>query len=306
MTLLQTLEIEAAETLLRLTLLFLLVLGVAFFVAAELAIVSASKREINRLTQVPEHSQAALRVQHAQNNLEQYLSVTQTGTTAGSLLLGWLGEGATVHWIEPWIARLPIGRLPVIITGHTLATAIAFLFITYIEIVLGELIPKVLASQAPEKTALVLIRPLEFCAYLFFPALVVLNGSVKLLMGWRADKAQSSDTSLVQTDLYSVTISGAMEIAQVNQQLGLTIPQDEAYRSLAGFFVRLLGHRPESGDRVQWSELELEATEVSKHQIRAIVLRQVTGPLVIQPVLAPSASSSARSLSCGKRCDAIG
>ncbi|MCU0550579.1 MAG: CNNM domain-containing protein, partial [Leptolyngbya sp. Prado105] len=103
MTTLETFEIETAETLLRLAVLLIFVLAVAFFVAAELAIVSASKGEIDHLAQ--QGNLAAQQVQYAQNNLGQYLSVTQTGTTAGSLILGWLGEGATVHWIEPWIAR---------------------------------------------------------------------------------------------------------------------------------------------------------------------------------------------------------
>lgn len=290
MTNLQTLEIETAETLLRLAILLLLVLAVAFFVAAELAIVSASKREIHRLAQTAEHGSAAKLVQHAQTHLERYLSVTQTGTTAGSLLLGWLGEGATVHWIEPWIARLPIGQLPVMITSHSIATAIAFLFITYIEIVLGELIPKVIASQAPEKAALLLIRPLEICAYLFFPALVVLNGSVRLLMkpfvrsGSTASDAQGS---LVQMDAHSVTVSGEMEVPSVNEQLGLSIPLHEAYRTIAGFVVHQLGHMPQQGDRLQWEELELEAVEVSHHQIHRVLLRRVTRPLTVVPAAEP-------------------
>lgn len=278
---LQTIELQAAETLLRLAILLALVLAVAFFVAAELAIVSASKGEIDHLASQadpPGTQKAAKLVQHAQNHLEQYLSVTQTGTTAGSLLLGWLGEGATVHWIEPWITGLPIPKLFAMISSHTIATAIAFLLVTYIEIVLGELVPKVLASQAPEKTALLLIRPLQICSYVFFPALIILNGTVRLLTGRITNKDSAGE--VVQKDQYSVTLVGTVDLSIVNDKLGLNLPSNPAYRSIAGFMIHQLGRLPSTGERLQWGELELEAVRVADQQLETILLRQVTRPLI--------------------------
>lgn len=284
MTTLQTIELEAADALLRLAVLLVLILAVAFFVAAELAIVSASKGEIHHLIQNPDTEKAARKVQHAQNNLERYLSVTQTGTTAGSLLLGWLGEGATVHWIEPWISRLPIPHLPVMVTSHTIATAIAFLLVTYVEIVLGELVPKVLASQAPEKTAMLFIRPLELCFYLFFPALIVLNGTVSLLTGWINRKTSphalpESDAPVIPTDPHSVIATGSVDLQTLNDQIGTDLPTSEVYKTLAGFMIHQLGHVPNQGDRLQWGELELEAVRVTERRLETILLRQVTRPL---------------------------
>lgn len=284
MTHLQTIELQAAEALLRLSVLFVLILVVAFFVAAELAIVSASKGELYRLAQNPDTQAAAQQVQHAQNNLKRYLSVTQTGTTAGSLLLGWLGEGATVHWIEPWITRLPIPHLPAMITTHTIATAIAFLLVTYVEIVLGELVPKVLASQAPERTALLLIRPLQLCSYLFFPALVVLDATVNVLTGWinrRTTPAlPKSDAPIVGVDSHSVTVEGAVDLQTLNEQIGVNLPASDAYKTVAGFMIHQLGHVPAEYDRVQWGELELEAVRVVENRLETILLRQITRPLV--------------------------
>lgn len=294
---LQTLEIEVAETLLRLSVLLFLVLVVAFFVAAELAIVSASKGEIDHLARQGDHpmrQQAAQQVQYAQNHLEQYLSVTQSGTTAGSLLLGWLGEDATVHWIEPWISALPIAHLPMVITTHTIAVTIAFLLVTYVEIVLGELVPKVLAAQAPEKAALLLIRPLQFCSYLFFPALVVLNGTVQLLTGWWIRRGQwnalpESQAPLIQKDAHSVLMAGTVEIQVVNEKLGLNLPASEAYRSISGFMIHQLGRVPVTGDRLQWGELELEAVRVIENRLETVLIRQVTRPFA---ELAPVAEES--------------
>ena len=140
-----------------------LTLLIAFFVASELALVSADRHQIRQLAQLsdsPKTAKTAELIHQAQNNIPHYLSVTQTGTTAGSLLLGWLGEGATVHWIEPWIDKLPIGHLPAMLTVHSIAVPTAFILVTYVEIVLGELIPKVLANHAPERTALLLMPAL--------------------------------------------------------------------------------------------------------------------------------------------------
>jgi CBS domain containing-hemolysin-like protein len=181
---------------------------IGFFVAAELALVAASAPEIEALAHGPTAHPNAQLLLDAKHNLDRYLSVTQTGTTAGSLLLGWLGESSLVRWFDPVVGRLgrllshgAIGSglsgglshglshvwtgaiaLSSQISGHGIAVVLAFLLVTYIEIVLGELVPKLLAAQAPEATALLLIRPLRWFLVLFFPALVVLDGSVRLLV----------------------------------------------------------------------------------------------------------------------------
>jgi CBS domain containing-hemolysin-like protein len=195
-------------------------------------------------------------------------------------LLGWLGEGATVHWIEPWIRLLPIPPISAMITTHTIATAIAFLIVTYVEIVLGELVPKVLAAHAPEKTALFLIRPLQICSYLFFPALVILNGTVRLLTGWFTNRDSISESEFIRKDEYSVLVAGTIDIATLNKQLKLSLPASDAYRTAAGFMIHHLKGVPSTGDRLQWGELEFEATRVVENQIETLLLRQVTRPLL--------------------------
>lgn len=284
----QTLELEAAEAIVQIAILVILVFVIAFFVAAELALVSASRGEIYNLSQNtndPATSKTAQLIHDAQNNLEKYLSVTQTGTTAGSLLLGWLGEDATVHWIERIISQFPIGHLPKMITSHSVAATIAFLLVTYIEIVLGELVPKVIATNAPEKTALRLIRPLQFCSRLFFPALVILNGTVRLLTG-RITRREvmsalpASDAVLVPNDAHSVFVSGTLDLLTLNDKLQLDLPINAAYSTLAGFMIHQLGRVPAQGDRVQWSQLEFEAVRVTESRLETILLRQVTQPLV--------------------------
>ncbi len=190
-------EAELTATVLPLLGLGALILFVAFFVAAELSLVAASPEKIAQWTHQtanPLKVKAAIAVQKAQKDLPHYFSVTQTGTTAGSLLLGWLGEGTTVHWLDRGLGWLPLGKLPMSITSHAIAVIVAFFLITYVEILLGELVPKVLATNAPEKTALLLIRPLQICDYLLSPFLFLLNGNVRLLTGWLTRKIPELST----------------------------------------------------------------------------------------------------------------
>ncbi len=281
------LEIEVAETLLRLAMLLGLTLLIAFFVASELALVSADRHQIRQLAQLsdsPKIAKTAELIHQAQNNIPHYLSVTQTGTTAGSLLLGWLGEGATVHWIEPWIDKLPIGHFPAMLTAHSIAVPAAFILVTYVEIVLGELIPKVLANHAPERTALLLMPALEICSRLLWPLLAILNGTVRLLTGWiTSQKSQPLlpvvEATLVEKDAHSALISGLWEVTAVNQKLGLNLPINEAYQTIAGFMIHNLGKMPNKGDRLLWGELEIEAENVIEGSLETVLLRQVTRPL---------------------------
>ncbi len=264
-----------------------LTLLIAFFVASELALVSADRHQIRQLAQLsdsPKTAKIAELIHQAQNNIPHYLSVTQTGTTAGSLLLGWLGEGATVHWIEPWIDKLPIGHFPAMLTAHSIAVPAAFILVTYVEIVLGELIPKVLANHAPERTALLLMPALELCSKLLWPLLAILNGTVRLLTGWITSKKSQpllppSEAILVQKDAHSALISGLWEVTAVNEKLGLSLPTNEAYQTIAGFMIHNLGKMPTQGDRLLWGELEIEAANVIEGNLETVLLRQVTRPL---------------------------
>lgn len=263
-----------------------LTLLIAFFVASELALVSADRHQIRQLAQLSDRPNAktAELVHQAQNNIPHYLSVTQTGTTAGSLLLGWLGEGATVHWIEPWIDKLPIGHFPAMLTAHSIAVPVAFILVTYIEIVLGELIPKVLASHAPERTALLLMPALEICSKILWPLLAILNGNVRLLTGWITSQKSEpllspSEATLVQKDAHSALISGGWEVTAVNEKLGLNLPTNPAYQTIAGFVIHTLGKVPTQGDRLLWGELEIEAADVVEGSLETVLVRQVTRPL---------------------------
>lgn len=149
-----------------------------FFVAAEFALVSVRRSRVAELVQAQRANAKALQV--AVDNLDANLAATQLGITISSLALGWVGEPALAHLIEPMLSWLPGDWVS--FGSHTVAVVIAFFIITTLHIVLGELAPKSLALQRSEGTSLAVVRPLGAFLLVFRPAIYLLNGIGNLLL----------------------------------------------------------------------------------------------------------------------------
>lgn len=156
---------------LQVLLVLVLILLNGFFVASEIALVSLRRTRIQEL--VKKHKPSASLVQEAVNDLETYISATQLGITIVSIGLGWLGEPAIADIFEHIFSFLP--QHAAIITSHTVAILIAFILITYFEVVLGEVVPKTVTLQHAEKTALLIIRPLILFSKIFRPFIWLLQ-----------------------------------------------------------------------------------------------------------------------------------
>ena len=155
-----------------------LVAANGFFVAAEFSLVAVRRSRVAELIAAGRANAAAL--QRAIVNLDANLAATQLGITISSLALGWVGEPALAHLIEPLLRALP-GSLAVA-GSHAVAVAISFLIITALHIVLGELAPKSLALQRSEATALWVVRPLGLFLFVLRPAIAALNGLGSLVL----------------------------------------------------------------------------------------------------------------------------
>src|SRR5688500_13646490 len=132
-----------------------LVLLNGFFVATEFAIVKIRPTKLQ--TMVEEGKPGAANATRMVQHLDSYLSATQFGITLASLGLGWVGEPAFAHLIEPAVTRLLSGTgisspESAIGISHAVSIAVAFSLITFLHIVVGELAPKSLAIQRAEKT----------------------------------------------------------------------------------------------------------------------------------------------------------
>ncbi|HEX9797264.1 MAG TPA: hemolysin family protein [Anaerolineales bacterium] len=158
---------------LRLVAVFLLVLANAFFVAAEFALVSVRKTRIYELA--ARGHRGAQAVARAIDDPDSVIAATQLGITLSSLGLGWIGEPALSHLLEPVVNLVPA----TIRSGlsHTISAAIAFGLITFLHVVVGELAPKSIALQRPEATSLVVAQPTLWAESLFRLPIIVLNGA---------------------------------------------------------------------------------------------------------------------------------
>lgn len=155
-----------------------LVVANGFFVAAEFSLVAVRRSRVIELVAAGRMNAKAL--DKALSSLDSNLAATQLGITISSLGLGWVGEPALAHLIEPLLGEA-MGAWAGIGT-YTIAVALAFIVITTLHIVLGELAPKSLALQRSEGTALWVVRPLAVFLWLLRPAIFVLNGLGNLVL----------------------------------------------------------------------------------------------------------------------------
>jgi putative hemolysin len=171
-----------AFVLIRVFLILLLVAANAFFAAAEFALVSIRETRIQQLIEA--RRIGARIVQKLHRNLDEVVNGVQLGITVVSLTLGWVGE--------PLLARIVEGLLGqashVTLYAHGVAIAIAFILITCLHVILGELVPKSLALQRGEQVALAVAAPMEFWLTLTRPFIFAMSaaaGSVLRIFGSR-------------------------------------------------------------------------------------------------------------------------
>ncbi|RMS61859.1 Transporter [Pseudomonas syringae pv. aceris] len=156
--------------------LFLVLLN-GFFVAAEFAMVKLRSTKVEAIADKNGWRGHILRKVHGQ--LDAYLSACQLGITLASLGLGWVGEPAFAHLLEPLLAAMGVNT-PELIKGVSFFTA--FFIISYLHIVIGELAPKSWAIRKPELLSLWTAAPLYFFYWLMYPAIYLLNASANAIL----------------------------------------------------------------------------------------------------------------------------
>lgn len=194
----------------------LLVLANGFFVATEFAIVKIRATRLQAL--VDEGRPGAATALTMVEKLDAYLSATQFGITLASLGLGWLGEPAFAHLLEPILVKV-VPESAGETLAHTIGVAVAFAIITFLHIIVGELAPKSLAIQRAEDTTLAVALPMRVFYFLFYPAIALLNtisGWVLRIFGLHAaseaHEAHSEDE--LKVILHSSAQAGAITTAR--------------------------------------------------------------------------------------------
>ena len=186
--------------LIDLSIVFILVLANSFFVASEFALVSVRKTRIDQLAS--EGDSAAAVVKRAVHDLDRYIAATQVGITLASLLLGGLGEQTLEPLLTPLFFWMPEEWLG--LTRAALVASFAYFIMTTLHVIIGELMPKSIALQRAESTALWIGRPMAFFAVVFSPLIWLLNGIGNFLLrrlGFHAAEGHSQVHSPEELDL---------------------------------------------------------------------------------------------------------
>ncbi len=198
-------------TMVNVIIIFLLIAFTAFFVATEFAIVKVRSTKIDQL--IAEGNKNAISAKKVTTALDEYLSACQLGITLTSLGLGWLGEPTVEHLLSPIITRLSDNE---VLTSF-ISFIIAFLVITFLHVVIGELAPKTFAIQKAEAITLAFSKPLIMFYRILYPFIWALNHSASFFVGLFGLKTASEHEMAHSEEELRIILSESLKSGEINQ-----------------------------------------------------------------------------------------
>ncbi|MGD0988580.1 MAG: hemolysin family protein [Candidatus Sulfotelmatobacter sp.] len=200
-----------AFVLLRVLLILLLVAANAFFAAAEFSLVSIRD---TRIQQLIETGRVGARiVQRLHQHLDQVVNGVQLGITMVSLTLGWIGEPMVAQLVGSlqFVQRIPHAA----VYAHGIAIVIAFSLITYLHVLLGELVPKTLALQRAEQIALAVAAPMEAFLTLTRPLLFFMGRSGSLVLRLFGARDTRRAGAIHSPDELKLIVTASRQVGQI-------------------------------------------------------------------------------------------
>ncbi|KAA9004177.1 HlyC/CorC family transporter [Paenibacillus spiritus] len=196
---------------LSLTLVVILIVLTAFFVATEFAMVRLRGSRISQL--VLEGRKNAVAVQKVAANLDGYLSACQLGITITALGIGALAEPAFEEMLLPVFDWLNIGTD----ASHIIAFILAFFIATFLHVVVGELAPKTAAINKAEEISLLTAVPIIWFYKILYPLIWLLNGSANLLVRLFGMKPASEHEEAHSEEEIRLILSESYESGKINK-----------------------------------------------------------------------------------------
>jgi CBS domain containing-hemolysin-like protein len=192
----------------------------SFFVATEFALVAARRSQL-RLW-VREGRLGAVAALRAIERLDDSIAATQLGITLTSIGLGFLGEPAIATLLEPQLEKMGAASF---VTVHSSALALSFTIVTFLHVVLGELVPKALALDRPAELSLLFARPLLVFGSVFRPVLWLMNGTANgILRAFGIERAGEAQRVHSPEEL-SLLVSESQEAGAIRADTGRIIGQ---------------------------------------------------------------------------------
>src|SRR6516165_936711 len=197
-----------AFVLVRVLLILLLVAANAFFAAAEFALVSVRDTRIQQLIEA--RRIGARTVQRLHQRLDEVVNGVQLGITLTSLTLGWIGEPTLAHIIEPLLGRVPHAS----VYAHTIGIVLTLTVITYLHVLLGELVPKTLALQQAESVALAVAAPMDVFLTITKPFLYFMQKSGGFVLRLFGSK-QIRGGAIHSPDELKLIVTASRQVGQI-------------------------------------------------------------------------------------------
>lgn len=197
--------------LLNIIAIVVLIIATAFFVATEFAIVKIRPSRVDQLIQ--DKRKNAQAVKQVITNLDGYLSACQLGITITALGLGWLGEPTVEAILRPVFVHLSVPES----ISSVLSFLVAFLLITFLHVVLGELAPKTVAIQKAEAISLATARPIIFFYKVMYPFIWLLNGSALALVRMFGIKPATESEEAHSEEELRIILSESYESGKINK-----------------------------------------------------------------------------------------
>lgn len=194
--------------LLRVLVILLLVAANAFFAAAEFALVSIRETRIHQLIEAKRIG--ARIVQKLHRNLDEVVNGVQLGITIVSLTLGWVGEPVLAQMMLSPVRDLPHAS----VYAHTIAIAISFVLITFLHVILGELVPKSLALDRAEQVALAVAGPMDVFLTITRPVIYIMSNSAAKVL-WLFGSRKLRQGPIHSPDELKLIVSASRQLGQI-------------------------------------------------------------------------------------------
>jgi len=242
--------------LLTLTVIMLLVLLNGFFVTAEFSIIGVRATQLEEMTDVSTSSQRkiVLGVLDSRVKQDRYIATAQLGITIASLGLAMYGEPQISHLIEPWIGRLWFQPSEALV--RSIGYVLALSLMTYLHVVLGEMVPKSLALQNAPRLVLWLARPMQVAQTILIIPVRILNAIGSwLLLVFKVPPAEGHARVLSPEEI-ELLVTESAEGGLLNED------EEEMIRNIFDFSDRLAGQVMTPRTRVQAIPLDIAKTEL--------------------------------------------
>ncbi|MHC5796930.1 hemolysin family protein [Lacisediminihabitans sp. FW035] len=186
--------------------LVILLLINGFFVGAEFAVISARRSQIEPRAEAG--SRAAKSTLYAMEHATMMLATSQLGITVCSLLILNVSEPAIHHLLE---YPLALTHLPEDVVG-TIAFIIALVIVSFLHVVIGEMVPKNLSFSVPDRAALILAPPLVFVSMVFRPIIYALNATANgVLRAFRVEPKNEANSAFTVDEVANIVAQSTRE-----------------------------------------------------------------------------------------------